>query len=71
MDALFLHARNRPKSWLKQQERIPDRNEEKEFSNQKVVNHSVIALKCIVWGIVPPGGLSEVFKNKLEKHLYG
>lgn len=39
MDALFLHGHDRPKSWLKQQERIPGRDEEKKFSNQKVPNH--------------------------------
>lgn len=40
MDALFLHNHDRPKSWVKQQGRIPDRNEEKKLSNQKAVNHS-------------------------------
>ena len=40
MDAPFLHVHDRPKSWLKQHENIPDRNEEKKVSYQKVVNHS-------------------------------
>lgn len=44
MDAPFLHAYDTQKSCLKQQERIPHRNEEKKGSDQKVVNHSSASL---------------------------
>lgn len=39
-DALFLHVYGKPKSWLKWQERMPDRNEDKKLPKQKAVNHS-------------------------------
>lgn len=39
-DDQFLHAYGKPKSWLKWEERIPDRNEDKNLSKQEEVNHS-------------------------------